>query len=139
MIEQLKNYFAASTHYSFVLLFGSNANESAHKLSDIDIGLFFKDEVDYIQLGFDSAKLESLLGKKVDVVVLNECYKKDSLFAFEVLKSHKKLFLGDEKEYIDFKREVQLFYLDDQPLHILNQIGLKKRLSSDRFGERNYA
>ena len=65
-----------------------------------------------MDLGYDIAQLESLLEKKVDIVVLNDLYKKDSLFAFKILENHSPLVLHDTKAYIYFKRRSQLYYLD---------------------------
>jgi hypothetical protein len=90
-------------------------------------------------LGYDTAELESLLGKKVDVVALNDIYKKDSLFAFNILENHTVMLLNDEKKYIDFKTSAQLYYLDRKELIEMNHKALKKRIETNTIGERNFA
>jgi len=72
-------------------------------------------------------------------VALNDLYKKDPLFAFEVLASHVPVVVEDKKLYDDFKREAQLYYLDHLPLIEQNRKALRKRIESGRVGERNYA
>ena len=87
LINKLQNYFKGN-NFSFVLLFGSYANGSFKEGSDIDIGLYFDEDIDYLELGYHSAKLETILNKKVDLIPLNNIYKKDPLFTFEILNNH---------------------------------------------------
>jgi len=137
VIDKLREFFKDSP-YEFVLLFGSYSSNTQNELSDIDIGIFFKDRVDYMDLGYQSAKLESKLQKKIDMIVLNDLFRKDPLFAFEILNNHKLILLNNEKSYIDFKTFSQLFYLDHKPLIELNQKTLLNRIKSGKTGERNF-
>jgi len=135
--DKLREFFKDS-RYEFVLLFGSYSSNTQNELSDVDIGIFFKDKIDYMDLGYQSAKLESKLQKKIDMIVLNDLFRKDPLFAFEILKNHKLIVLNNEKSYIDFKTFSQLFYLDHKPLIELNQKTLLNRIKSGKTGERNF-
>jgi predicted nucleotidyltransferase len=137
VIDKLREFFKDS-RYEFVLLFGSYSSNTQNELSDIDIGIFFKDKIDYMDLGYQSAKLESILQKKIDMIVLNDLYRKDPLFAFEILNNHKPILLNNEKSYIDFKTFSQLFYLDHKPLIELNQKTLLNRIKNGKTGERNF-
>jgi len=138
IIDIIQAYFKTK-HYAFVLLFGSYANHTFSEQSDIDLGIYFNGKIDYMALGYDTAELESLLGKKVDVVALNDIYKKDSLFAFNILENHTVILLNDEKKYIDFKTSAQLYYLDRKELIEMNRKALKKRIETNTIGERNFA
>ncbi len=137
-IDIIQAYFKTK-HYAFVLLFGSYANHTFSKQSDIDLGIYFNGKIDYMTLGYDTAELESLLGKKVDVVALNDIYKKDSLFAFNILENHTVILMHDEKKYIDFKTSAQLYYLDRKELIEMNHKALRKRIETNTIGERNFA
>jgi len=137
LMQLLKTFFK-DKNYTFVLLFGSYSDETFTPFSDIDIGLFFKDEVDYMELGYDVATLESKLDKKVDIIVLNNLYKKDPLFAFEVLDNHIPLLINDETKYIKFKTFCQLSYLDHLPLIEQNKKALLRRIQNNKIGERNF-
>ena len=137
IIDILKSYFS-DKEYGFVLLFGSYADGSYGEHSDVDIGVFFKEKVDYKTLGFDVAMLESKLEKKVDLIVLNALYKKNPLFAFEILQKHEPLMINDSKAYIDFKTSTQLYYLDHAPLLEQNRASLLYRIEKDKIGERNF-
>jgi len=133
----LKKFFK-NERYAFVLLFGSFSNASEGDLSDIDIGIFFEKEVDYMDVGYQSAMLESKLGRKIDMVVLNDIYKKDPLFAFEILDNHKLILLNNEKSYISFKTSCQLYFLDHKPLIEMNQQTLLQRIENNKIGERDF-
>ena len=137
IIDTVTTYFK-NKNYSFVLLFGSYNSNSFSEHSDVDIGIYFPEKISYMTLGYDIAQLESLLEKKVDIVVLNELYKKDSLFAFKILENHSPLVLHDTKAYIDFKRKSQLYYLDRKNLVEMNSINLNDRIENNRIGERNF-
>jgi len=80
-IEALKRYFEAKEDVAFAFLFGSHADGSATSLSDIDIAVYFYpkrrrpvefEEPIYYE-GEDEiwAELERLLGKEVELLVLN--------------------------------------------------------------------
>lgn len=139
MIERLQDYFSKSNAYAFAVLFGSVNASNAHENSDVDIGVYFKDDTDYMQTGFDQAQLEALSGKKVDVVVLNALADRDPLLAFEILANHRLLFCASEADYLAFKTRAQLSYLDHAPLILGNKNALEKRIMSGKSGERNYA
>jgi predicted nucleotidyltransferase len=85
IIKKIKEYFKNSD-YLFVLIFGSYAKNDFTNLSDIDIGIYFKDNPNYKEIGYHSLKLEELLNKKIDLIALNDIYKKNPLFSFEILK-----------------------------------------------------
>lgn len=90
------------------------------------------------QAGYDAAMLEGKLGKKVDLLILNDLEKKDPLFGFEVLCRHKSITVNDEAAYIRFKTALQLSYLDHKPLIEANQKAFQKRIDSGKIGKRNF-
>ncbi len=82
--------------------------------------------------------LESKIGKKIDMIILNDIYKKDPLFAFEILDNHTLLLINDEDSYITFKTSSQLYFLDHKPLIETNEKALLNRIKNDKIGERNF-
>lgn len=138
MFDILADYFK-NKNYSFVVLFGSYNSGSFSELSDIDIGIYFTGKVNYMDMGYDAVQLESALEKKVDIVVLNDLYKKDALFAFKILENHSPLVVHQQKVYIDFKKKSQLYYLDREKLLEMNTKNLQGRIEKNRIGERNFA
>ncbi len=137
LIDRIKAFFAHSD-YPFVLLFGSYSSGNAHEMSDIDIGLFYENGVDYKDLGYQTAMLEAKIGKKVDMIALNDIYKKDPLFGFEILQNHTPLLVRDEEAYVAFKTSCQLYYLDHKPLIEMQERALAKRIEEGKIGERNF-
>lgn len=138
MIKKLAKYFNKSDE-AFVLLFGSYANKEEGPLSDVDVGIYFKDGIDVKTLGFHNAMLEKVLGKKIDLISLNGIEKKDPLFAFNILQNHQLLHLTDEEAYINFKTSVQLSFLDNKALIEQNMRDLQRRINNNEFAKRNYA
>jgi len=138
IIEQLHDYFKNQDRYSFVLLFGSYSDGSESVTSDVDIGLFYEGKVDYKDFGYQSAMLETKIDKKIDMMVLNDIYKKDPLFAFKILEKHTPILIHDEKAYISFKTSSQLYFLDHQPLIQREEKALSDRIKNDKIGERNF-
>ena len=136
--QSLKTFFE-DRNYCFVLIFGSYSDNSYGTSSDIDIGVFFESEVDYMTLGYQSAMLESKLGKKIDIIVLNDLYKKDPLFAFQILENHTPVVVKNQKCFVSFKTSCQLYYLDHKHLIDINKKALQKRIKNNKIGERNFA
>lgn len=72
-------------------------------------------------------------------MVLNDLYKQKPNFAFQVISSAKVLFTRDEDLFVDFKKNVFLYYLDAKPLIDMVKADVNKRIETGAFGERNYA
>ena len=94
------------------LLFGSYAKGKQHAMSDIDIAIQTKEELDLLTLGEIISAVEGAAKRKVDIVVLNDLYKKAPLLAFNIYQNHKALFIKDKKVYDCFKENALHFYLD---------------------------
>jgi len=137
MISNIQNFFK-DYDFNFVLLFGSYLTKKFHPLSDIDIGIYTRDLLSIKETGYISAKLESILYKKVDIISLYKIEQKDPNFAFNILKNHKVIHLNDRDSYIDFKKRVQLSYLDHKDLIEQNIKYLKKRVEKNSFARRDF-
>ena len=74
----------------------------------------------------------------MDLVVLNDLYKRKPNFAFQVISSAKLLFTKDEDLFVDFKKNVFLYYLDSKPLIEMVKANMNKRIETGAFGERNF-
>ncbi|MCK4763679.1 MAG: nucleotidyltransferase domain-containing protein [Candidatus Aminicenantes bacterium] len=123
----------------FALIFGSTATGKIHRLSDVDIGIYAKNEIPLLELGKITSELEKIVGKKVDLLLLNNLYKEKPGFAFRVISSAKLLFTKDEDSFVNFKTNVFLYYLDAKPLIDMVDKALHRRIETGAFGERNYA
>ena len=101
------------------LLFGSYAKGTPHGMSDIDIAIQTRKDLDLLAIGEIISTIESVVEKKVDLVVLNDLHKKAPLLAFNIYQNHKALFVKDKKAYDSFKENALHFYLDFK--HIIDE------------------
>lgn len=138
-LDEISNVLNGDNNIVFALVFGSQANGQANQLSDVDIGVFTKDDISLLGLGRIVSTLEKIGVKEVDLVVLNDLYKRKPNFAFQVISSAKLLFTKDEDLFVDFKKNVFLYYMDAKPLIDMVKAGMNKRIETGAFGERNYA
>jgi len=56
----------------------------------------------------------------------------------DVLKSAKLLFTRDEDLFVEFKKNVFLYYLDARPLIDMVKAAMNKRIEAGAFGELSY-
>lgn len=138
-LDKISNVLKGDNNIVFALVFGSQVNGQANQLSDMDIGIFTKDDIPLLGLGRIVSALKKIVKKGVDLVVLNDLYKRKPNFAFHIISSAKLLFTRDEDLFVDFKKNVFLYYLDAKPLIDMVKANMNKRIEAGTFGERNYA
>lgn len=135
MIQNIKNTLKRYDFINFSLLFGSYANNTNRELSDIDIAIYTKEEIDLLKIGMIISDLEESLNKKVDLVILNNLYKIDTKLAFNILDNHKIIFMNDKEEFIDFKVNTLKYYLDRKYMYDMFDKALLNRLDNGTFGK----
>ena len=104
----MKNYFSNRTDVAFSFLYGSYARGTAHSESDIDIAVYFypaerypveyEEDVYYDGENEIWADLEELLGKEVELLVLNRVSASVSASAIRGTP----LVINDWKLYLDY-------------------------------------
>jgi predicted nucleotidyltransferase len=134
--EKITKVLSSISDIRFAYLFGSQARGVAGLLSDIDIAVFF-DETNAYEgktYGLECELipgLERILGRPVDLVVLN----KASVFLrYQVLKEGELLFCSSEEARIKFHEETIRLHLDFLPFRTVQNRYLKKRLFEGDFG-----
>lgn len=132
------NYLQRFDFIDFALLFGSYAENRAHNLSDVDIGIFTNKDISLLEIGFLTANLESILKIKVDLMILNNLYKKNPVIAYEIVSSNKILFCINENKFIDFKKNALLYFMDTKNMRDMINKTFKDRLNKGKFGEHNF-
>ncbi|MFQ5584678.1 MAG: nucleotidyltransferase domain-containing protein [Calditrichia bacterium] len=137
VIIKAEKFLQSFDYLDFALLFGSYIKNTAGSLSDIDIGIYANRGVELLELGFLTAKMESLLKIKVDLIVLNNLYKKNPTISFEIASTGKLIFCKNENLFIDFKSKSYLYYLDAKYLRDMVNRRFEKRLKEGLFGVRN--
>jgi uncharacterized protein len=122
----------------FAILFGSFAQDRVTQMSDLDVGIFTTRPVSLLEMGTIISGIEKTVAAEVDLILLNDLYRKKPSLAFEIISKGHVLFCKDEKEFVEFKKNVFLNYFDTARLRKNVDESLKKRLREERFGERNY-
>ncbi len=123
----------------FAILFGSLAEERATRISDIDIGVFTNRDVSLLEIGELITCIEKATASKVDLVVLNNLYKKKPALAFEIVSKGQLILCHEQEKFMEFKRHAFLYYLDTAPLRQAVDRTFKERIDTKHVGDRNYA
>lgn len=136
--ETIRETLQPISMVDFAILFGSVAQGTETAMSDIDVGVYFDGEPSLLQIGSIVAALESKLQRDVDVIELNDLYKKRPTLAYEVVTQGSLVLCRIEARFVDFKRRAFHYYFDAKPLRDRMNIALTKRIASGRFGKLNY-
>jgi predicted nucleotidyltransferase len=133
--KKLLNILFNYNFINFALLFGSYSNNTQKELSDIDVAIGVDKDIDIFMMGEIIAILEECLGKRVDLVIVNDLYKENSKLAFNITNNHKLIFCRNTKEYIEFKTNSLKYYFDMRYMYEMFDKELLKRLDNGTFGK----
>jgi len=140
MHQTLSDELQKYTFIVFAICFGSQVRNKSTPFSDIDIAIYLKNsDTDLDNIGQVIALLERRFSRKIDMVILNELFKKNPFLSFKIISEGKLLFCSDENALISFKRNTFLYYIDVKPLLDKINHNFRDRLNSGNFGGRNYA
>lgn len=135
--KEIKNIFI-SKDVILSYLFGSYIKGNFSKLSDIDIAVLLKREIDcenYLKIKLDlSVKLSEILRDlktEIDIVILNES---SITLKYQVIKYGEVIYKLDEKTRVNFETTVVDYYLDTKPLRDESFKYLLKRIEDGRIG-----
>lgn len=104
-------------------------------MRDIDLGILTNVDVHLLDLGHLTHQLQKALDTdNIDLVVLNDAYKRNLRFAFNVVSNCRVIFCRNEKVLVDSKRNTFLYYFDMQYV----QDRLMIHFAAGKFGQRNY-
>ena len=99
LVRILEPFLAQKRRILLVFLYGSAVSGRTHAASDVDIGILFGAVPNVSQTNALTAELSSVLGKEVDLVVLNHA---SPILKMQVLKKGVLAFAGDPKIYHRF-------------------------------------
>lgn len=119
--KKLREYFVRQDDVELAILFGSVAVNRTTPMSDIDIGVYFKDGEDKLKLGERQIDITCAIMKlygvnRVDVVILNLA---NPFLRFQVVKYGRLIYARDEKEFYKFKAASLGRYQDIRPMYEL--------------------
>jgi predicted nucleotidyltransferase len=102
LIEKLKTFLENDPNIIFAFIFGSGARGKQKKGSDIDIGIYFAQPPEGLDLlGFINI-LSEMAGKDVDIVVLNNA---SAFLRHQVMKNKINLTIKDRMVYRNFREK----------------------------------
>ncbi len=106
--------------------------------SDIDIGIYLPEDPDILSLGDLVGRLESALGRPVDILLLRGLPERNPELAFRVANEGILITEQQRHRYAQFKKQAFLYYLDTEYLRRLTRPALRRRVLSGNMGRRNY-
>lgn len=122
----------------FAFIFGSCAEGKATRVSDIDIAIYTKRDISLLEMGEIVSHLEKTISSKVDLLILNDLYRRKPALAFEIVSKGHLLFCHDRERFVEFKKNTFLRYFDTAPLRTLIDKRFMQRVAEGRTGRRNY-
>lgn len=139
MENLIQHILSQDSRIEVALLFGSHVSGTTTPMSDIDIGIITSVDLPLADLGYLTYQLEMALNSDaVDLVILNDAYKRNPRFAFNVISNCREVFCRKDDVLVDFKRNTFLYYFDTQPLRDMVDAALHRRIAAGKFGETNY-
>jgi predicted nucleotidyltransferase len=102
VVEKLKGYFESREDICFAFLFGSHVLGKTFQESDIDVAIYFKDGYSFNSTKKIWGELEEILGKDVDLVVLNTA---PPLIGYTAMRG-KSIAINDYRVYLDYMLSV---------------------------------
>ena len=129
LLKELSETFNADNDITAAYLFGSYAKGKNHPLSDIDIAVLLKENMDFFQKKLDLIETasETLSTDEFDLVILNQA---SPGLAFEILNNGKILVNKNENLRIEFLLKNAKKYMDTYPLRKLSEDFLIKRIKN---------
>ena len=121
----------------FPYVFGSFVHGERYR--DIDIGIYSEPELALLDIGKLTGNLTDAVSAEVDLVQLNGLPDKNPEFAYRIVTEGELILDRKPELHTHFKKTAFLYYFDTEYLRKQINGAFKKRLQSDRFGDRNYA
>ncbi|MCC6275082.1 MAG: nucleotidyltransferase domain-containing protein [Leptospiraceae bacterium] len=134
----LKEYFSGFDFINFALVFGSFANGKENTLSDIDIGIHTTRDLELLELGKLVVDIENQTGIRADLSILNNSYKNNPSFAYQVVTNCKLIYEKEKNNFSDFKTSCFINYFDHANLRKMVEKSFDLRISNKKIGERNF-
>lgn len=113
--KSLKEIFKEEDGVLFCYLFGSQVSRKVNSQSDIDVGVYLKDDLEDFfkkRLGLIN-KLSKFFKKQVDVIVLNKAY---PFLKYVITKEGELVFSKNESKRVDFELRAINEYFDFKPI-----------------------
>jgi predicted nucleotidyltransferase len=129
MIDALRRALETETDVAYAVLFGSTARGQGRSDSDVDVAVELTGDAprDVHALGRLAARLESAVGRSVDLILLDEAV---SPLAYRVFHDGRLIMERDHAALVARKARVLLDYLDFKPIEDLCAAGVLRAAAS---------
>ena len=130
--KQLGSFMKKEKSIVFSYIFGSVAQGTSNLESDVDLAVYLDEKKAgdiFKKRLFLIEKIQSILKKSTEVVVLNEI--KSTFFKFVIIKEGKMIFERDPGQRVDFELRAMQEYYDFRPfLEKYNEAYLQRNLNN---------
>ena len=137
-IKKVEGFLSSKDFIVFALLFGSFAEGKAMDTSDVDLGIYVERDISILEYGDLISQLQSLTGRRVDLIILNNLYEENPRFAYQIISQGRLLFTKSENLWADYKRKVFLYYFDAEPMLKMINKSFSMRIEEGKIGQRNF-
>src|SRR5262245_43687651 len=122
-MEGIRDVLAGDGRVAYALLFGSTARGGAHAGSDLDIAVGLMPGTRFLagDVGDLVSRLESVAGRSVDIVILDEA---PPAIAYRIFRDGIELLVRDRARLVQRKARAILEYLDFRPIEELCASGV---------------
>ncbi|NHB69830.1 nucleotidyltransferase domain-containing protein [Bacteroidales bacterium M08MB] len=137
IISSITNVLKNQEDIVFVYLFGSFV--SKEKYQDIDIAIYTSNDHSLLFLGEIQTELEMAVGRKIDIIHLNNIISQNPALAHEIVS--KGLIVVDKEPLTqkNFKEKALISHFDNAALNRQMQEAFRNRIRNRKIGVRNYA
>lgn len=131
MFDDLRRVLASEPGIAYALVFGSAARQTLRPDSDVDVAIELRSGAprDVLALGRLAARLESAVGRRVDLVLLDEA---PPPLAYRVFRDGRILVEHDHGTLVSRKARAILEYLDFKPIEDLCANGVLRAAARGR-------
>lgn len=137
--KEFKVFLEQFDQIEFAMFFGSCLTYKFTDMSDIDVAIYADELFDILTLGKIISRMEVISGRKIDLIELNNLYKKNPLLTFNIISGSEFIFVKNREKLVDFKRKSYLNYLDTTLVREKFRQNFITRIENKKFGKRNYA
>ena len=131
--KSITQYLRKQPDVVFVYLFGSFIERESYR--DIDVAVYFQPDIKLLRQGELIAGLELATKVDIDLIRLNNLYKKQPAFVYEILKKGRVIINKNQEIHHHYKSKTLRYYLDTNYLRKMMDEAFEKRMKDNQFGE----
>ena len=126
-LMRVKHFLSDRLSPMLLIVFGSSANGTERRDSDLDIAFLSNQQFDEYQVFIIAQELAAILNQDVDLIDLARA---STVFQMQIVSSGKLLFAEDERQRMEFEMKIYKMYakLNEERQPILDKINESKSI-----------